>query len=467
MSALAAIERALALSLKSPGFGVTETHGHLIAVGRLDSGARTLWQEAIDGLPEWLFVTCHDEVEAERRPAELSDEDMARLTLSFATRNGAVHLFSQDGWKSYLRNPRHDFDASVVRLACEPEGFHTGAFAVEPWIEEPQEAPMRTRTEPNPRRFVRCADANLLAPAELSPWLLKGVPPTRRSPAYELWRNTACEMIAKALANELLLVQNRAKVILFGQPLKMLDLGEIDPEDQSIFGAVSEAAQWIYGGVHDQEIKHTFLTSELAREWPLSEPFYEGLSARLPNALESAKLLYKAHIRSSSKETLKALSDLRKALADEVQKVSQQTRDLASGVWKDVALALGTIAIKLTTDAAKLPTFTTSIAYVAIGVAIYIALSYWTSVRTNRKFTEVTGDIRSTWRTKLYGFLDDDDYRALATEPLQKAEQAYESTKIWTTIIVLLVVIGLVAHSAWDLGWFQYMFTLAASHLSF
>lgn len=455
MSVVAAIDRAIAAS-RGPGFTITETHGHLTCIGVLDDVTRPLWAEVLNACPEWLTATCRDEIEAEKSPSEMTNADTAYLMFIFEPQAGSVHLFTEEGWAIYLKSERHEFAASVIRLAFASSKFETEAFSVEPWINAPSSAEERQRSEPDPRRFVRCLDARLSVPAELAPWVLVGAKPDVPSAAFDRWCGVSCEMLARVLANELLFDTSGPKALLSGQPPKKLELGTFGGKEQSALAALREAVKWVFGGQHDHEIKHTFLTAELAREWPPVEPFYQGLGERLPNALGSATLLYKAHIRSGSKDTMKALADLRKVLGDEVQKISQQTRDLANGVWKDVAIAVGTLSLKLLADAARAPNVKTGIAYVGVLVAVYIGVSFFMAVRTNSQFLTVSRDIRASWRTKLYGFLDDHDYKMLATEPLNKAEAAYASTLRWTTMIVVAIVLSLIIHSASDLGWIVY-----------
>ncbi len=456
MTALAAINEALSASRQTPGSNIGETRGRLIAEVLLDVRLRALWTKAFDTCPAWIAKECRDDINDDRRPEDFEDGEKARFILSYAPTVGAAHLFTSEGWRVYLLNPKHEFTDSKVRLAFAEGPFSTEAFTVEPWTDAPAAADVREPAEPNPRRFVRCADGDFLAPSELAPWQLVGEPPSSTSVEFETWRVVACEFLTKALANELSKDASGPKAVLAGQPPRKVDFGKVDPKDVGAFDTLSTAVRWVYGSQHDQEIKHTFLTAELAREWPSALPFCAALPARLPNCLESARLLYKAHIRAGSRDTLKALADLRKVLGDEVQKISQQTRDLAGGVWKDVAIAIGTLSLKLLTDATRVPGFKAGAAYVGFAVAIYIAVSFWMAVRTNDQFLKVTRELRASWRTKLYGFLDNEDYKTLATGPLDQAEAAYASTKIWTTSIVAIVVLGLMAHSAWDLGWIEY-----------
>lgn len=100
------------------------------------------------------------------------------------------------------------------------------------------------------------------------------------------------------------------KKLIYGDPDILL----------SDYSVLQTVINWIFIEGNEIELKHTFFTSELAREWPEYVSFCEGLPKKLPMAFESAKLLYKAHIRASSRETIKSLSDLRKTLAEDTQK---------------------------------------------------------------------------------------------------------------------------------------------------
>jgi maltooligosyltrehalose synthase len=60
---------------------------------------------------------------------------------------------------------------------------------------------------------------------------------------------------------------------------------------------------------------------------------------------------------------------------------------------------------------------------------------------------------RAAWRTKLYGFLDDADYEALADGPLAGAMAAYRRTEGRTTAVVWVVVFVMLAAAAMEAGW--------------
>lgn len=232
------------------------------------------------------------------------------------------------------------------------------------------------------------------------------------------------------------------KIAIAGQPTRKLNLGKTPPSG-SLFSDLQEATSWIYLEGEDIEVRHTFLSSELAREWPADTDFFDALPTKLNIALDSARLLYKAHLRSGSKDTLKSLSDLRKTLSEEVQKLLQQSRELAGSVWRDVAIAIGVLAIRLSLDGVKAKDLTLGFALIYAIVAIYIGSSYAISISTNQNFLRIIEESRRSWRTKLYGFLDDEDYKLLAENPLRDAISAYKSTQATTTAVVIAVTVVL------------------------
>ncbi len=137
----------------------------------------------------------------------------------------------------------------------------------------------------------------------------------------------------------------------------------------------------------------------------------KALCTGSPPALESARLLYKAHIRTGGKDTLKSLGDLRKSLAEETQKIQQQSRDLSSALWKDMALVISTLVLRYSLEALKAsgPQKVYALAFCAL--ALYIAISYGMSVYINRhalsllEKTEPPGEVSYMvfWMNRIIG----------------------------------------------------------------
>ncbi|MDP3589660.1 MAG: hypothetical protein Q8R54_03885, partial [Methylobacter sp.] len=192
-----------------------------------------------------------------------------------------------------------------------------------------------------------------------------------------------------------------------------------------------------------------------ARAWTPNVPFCEGLAERLAGALDSARLIYKAHLRSGSKDIIKALADLRKTLADEVQKLLQQSRDLSSAVWRDVVIAIGVVGVRFAMIGVQANQVNFGFALIYFVVALYIIVSYAITITTNNRFLNIVESSRESWRTKLYAFLDDNDYQTLAENPLSDAVLAYRNTQKQTTSVVQIVVFLLVVVAAVELQWIE------------
>jgi len=426
----------------------------MTVAGMLSREALTAWQAVADAGAPWLTLDCLDGSDDHVAPRDAPDGDRVRVTLTYARRDGAEHLFTPEGWRSLLLDADRACRVSAVRLAFirAADGFRTRGHVVEPWVDAPAVAPVpEPRPEAGPRRVVRSQSPDQMAPPRIEPYVAGAA--RVEGPAAPAWREAAGTMIALSLPNELYRDGATPMAMLAGQPPRKLTLGDGGLGADG-FDAQQAAAAWVYLEGTDVEVRHTFLSAELSREWTAGESFRAGLPKRVGPALDSARLLYKAHLRAGSKDTLKALSDLRKTLSDEVQKLLQQSRDLSAAVWRDVAVAIGALVVRLAIDAAKGGgAGGAGFAGLYAVVAAYVGISYAVSVSTNRRFLGVVEASRSAWRTKLYGFLDDADYDALADGPLAGAMAAYRRAEGRTTAVVWVVVFVMLAAAAMEAGW--------------
>jgi hypothetical protein len=162
---------------------------------------------------------------------------------------------------------------------------------------------------------------------------------------------------------------------------------------------------------------------------------------------------YRAHIREGSKETLKALSDLRKTLSDEVSKVSAQTRELIGTLWKDFAIAVTALLSRIALLFAdkKVAAYSAPMRTVLVGAAVFIVVNLTMTLRTNARFMRIAEVTRPVWKQKLFGFLPDEDLRALAEEPIEESIATYNQAKTVVIVVYALVVILLLSMSAPEL----------------
>lgn len=454
MSILKKVHEAIEASRIDVDLKISEDPGRLSISGTISCVVLLVWQEVKDQC-SWLPLKCVDASDDDIEPKDGNDGKF-RITLVFNSPIYIPHIFTPEGWNSLLHNEQALSNAQTIRLAFIETGFDTKAFSVEPWLDAPVAVDPQVKksvSDISPRRQVRCQSSSLLAPIRIEPWILGGTTPEHCA-AIGIWQEISAQMIARSLTNELYKDGDISKAVLSGQPPRKLDFGIFQPNNIP-FNDLQEAATWVYLEGEDVEVRHTFLSSELARAWIPNVPFCEGLAERLAGALDSARLIYKAHLRSGSKDIIKALADLRKTLADEVQKLLQQSRDLSSAVWRDVVIAIGVVGVRFAMIGVQANQVNFGFALIYFVVALYIIVSYAITITTNNRFLNIVESSRESWRTKLYAFLDDNDYQTLAENPLSDAVLAYRNTQKQTTSVVQIVVFLLVVVAAVELQWIE------------
>lgn len=425
----------------------TDDSSMLFISAKMDAETLSLWQEVFVNIPEWMSFEFKDDCNDIIKPAAGNPGETFKIDISSQSYKSSRFIFTIEGWKSFLYDDVLISTTQQINLLGLKTSFSTLGFIALPWENKPTPLQQELLKEnpPNAKTLVRFLSNDFLPPSNLYPWILKGE--NEAKDAYFIkWKNISCIALAKCIANELYNSGERY-ILLSGKPPRKIKFGVFEDEEKS-FNILQSVASWIFIEGQESELKHTFLTSELAREWPDTLNFCSAIHKKLPLAYESAKLLYKAHIRSSSKETIKSLSDLRKNLTEDTQKIVQQTRDLTSSLWKDLALTISTIVIKYALDFSKAGSDSKLFSYVFFAVSIYVFISQAVSLFINHKYSSILDSSRAIWREKLYGFLDDDDYNKLASDPIQKASKAYLTIAIITTIIsfgmsVLLFYLGL------------------------
>jgi hypothetical protein len=457
---------AAALSV-SAGLAVSEINGTLTAVGRPTAAALAAWREVAETCAaDRCRLTCRDDLEDvhDLRTADLEElkgTDL-RLTLEIIHPDNVVHVATPEGLRRVLAALDNNPSVSVVRLLGLVEPILTLGVGIEPWIDGDGDAGLRTMgPSPSPRRFARTIAGSTKAPLEIGSWVLEGNG-DRSDHAFKVWRSFSANAVRRSLVNEIYDADGAVRVVLAGTPTRRLELGEAEV-DAASFATLQGAARWVYVEGPDAELRHALVTNELAREWRDGEPFAIGLGSRLPVALESAGLAYRAHVQQGSKDTIKSLSDLRKTLAEEMGKVTQQTRDLTSGLWRDVAVAIVAIAFRYSMDASKIMSVKPAYALIFVLVAAYIISSQMVTVHSNRAFLKVASDARTLWRRKGYAYLSDDEFDELAGTPLSEARGIYDWVETTANWVAGVVAAGLIVSAGWEIHVWQAFFRRIAA----
>ncbi|WP_249137841.1 hypothetical protein [Bradyrhizobium tropiciagri] len=340
--------------------------------------------------------------------------------------------------------------AVLARLAIADfnvaQAFRTRGLDVVPWdFEQPIATPETLLGVIDPTRYVRDFVPDREVATDLNPWMLVTMP-AASSAAYQAWDAVAARRLLGGLVSRVWLEDGQVWLQAAATP----PIYRIKADDHALPGArvpLTEAASWVFLSGTDIEARHLLFSGELARA---SRP-QQDLATTLEQALEAAKAAYEAHVQSSSRETLKALADLRKTVIDETQKVAQRAQDLAATLWRDLAVSAAPFILKTLGDTTKTSgVLVTSIFYFA--AAAFICVSFVLQWRINGSFFESQASSRRSWIQSLYSYISVREREEIAEAPIEQAMKNYRETRGVLLVVYALLIAALVASGVYTLS---------------
>jgi hypothetical protein len=291
-----------------------------------------------------------------------------------------------------------------------------------------------------PRRVVRESGARRLVTDDIGHWLLRD---TDHLPwtddAFRTWARLAVPNVMRALSNEV----EQDGLVFRGPPLVRLSLPSKAYEslDEVSFHAIQDAAIWVYDNERELEMRHGLYSAEIARTAAFDSDAAAVFNRVAASALESARIAYGLNLSQVSRDSLRALADLRKAISDETAKLADSTRTIAGSVATSVFAGLGLLLARLTTNAPS-----PLVVSLTLILGLYVCAVIW----SGRRFIKVQEEIRRQWRSRLYVFLSDIDYNDMVEKPAKSAEGAFNLAATFGAIITGLMVIVVLAAVALD-----------------
>ena len=445
MTLARAIRDAAEALARSEGGHCSETPQALYVNGTLTDGTLNRWRQIAFGLVDHnigvLIAIDSFGNSVDLRIARIEDlADPIRIIVEKAQTEGAARLFLPSSIAVLLEDRSASRNARNIYIADDFAPFSAASCLFSVW--DTAISPVESQAVANidPRRFVR--DLRVKLGYLRAQGFTSSTVPQSRIPVCFAYGPMLLANICRCVSSMSYGKRRGCGFNLIGPRTRRIPLGVPDPTDAELFRSLQDASKWVYLDSRDVEVKHTLFTNELAREWPEGPRFYEQFSLRAPKALDSAKTAYRAHLRNESKETLKSLTDLRKALSEEVSKVSAQTRELVGTLWRDFAIAMAAVLSRIALifadkqpSADSLPMKT-----VLVGTAVFLLVDLAITLKTNARFMRIAAESRSVWGRKLYGFLSDDDVKFLAEDPIQESIETYNQAK-WAVIGIYVVVI--------------------------
>lgn len=320
--------------------------------------------------------------------------------------------------------------------------FETRGTRVTAWN---LEAPIESSCAPSPidpSRFVRDFVPTREVVSDLSPWMLTKQP-AAPTVAFACWRRVAARRLLGSLVSSAWLENDIVWLQASGPPVFRVRADSSDVVDA--FDKIDQAAAWVFLSGQDVEARHIIFSLEVAR----AARSGQDLRQTIEHAIEAAKSSYDAHVQSSSRETLKALADLRKIVIEETQKVSQRAQDLSASLGRDLAVTAAPFVLKVLSDAGKPASPVISAAFY-FGAAAFIAVSFALQWRINAAFFDSQQKSRSSWIQTLYAYVSAKERQEIADAPIQRALSSYRETRnilgvVYAVLVAVLVTFGLVS----------------------
>lgn len=351
--------------------------------------------------------------------ADLGSEEIS-IVLEKIVRDDWCYFITDKGFELALTDEALFTTPRAIWVATDFEGFSTATMTVTPW-NGPREHELSHPLPEQPRKLVRDLTFKR-TPAQLGPWLLRGKIPAA-STIFAIWRKVSAEWLAYALPSEVRGNDAAQGVVLKGPRSAPIEIGPVPKNwDDEVFASLTEAVSWVYTTPREAETKFQFLNNHLSLDWQ-GASWPGGLTQMLPGSLANAREAFAFHLQDQSKEALKTLGDLRKALQDEVARAQAATRDLLSALWRDLAIAGVVLALKNPT--ASQITSAEILHWVTLATAVLLLISLCVTIGGNWRFNALADKGRIEWRGKLYAFLPDDEWKRLVERPIRQARRVY------------------------------------------
>lgn len=305
-----------------------------------------------------------------------------------------------------------------------------------PWYDEYHFDPMPATK--NPRSLVREYTSKRIVPPNISPWLLVN-PDTHftASAAFSTWLNASVRAVCRSLANEIDTETGALKCN--GTPKLSIPIPDAT-EDVSLsfslenFKQLQIAAAWVFENEREAESRHTLLATEVARSGHPGTNLLQCFGEQISSSLSSAKIAYQMMLSDVSKDTLKALGDLRKAVTEETAKMTDITRQLIGGVTAAMAVGFGLIATRISTN---------TNAWLIVAVMLLVVVYVSVIIYSGTQFISIQRQLRADWQSKLYRFLPGTEYEKMVSVPTGRSEHTF-FISAWLSGAAIIVLTGIV-----------------------
>ena len=271
--------------------------------------------------------------------------------------------------------------------------------------------------------------------------------PERSSDIYDCWIQHALYKTSILFCSEIWPDESGLKLVFIASQNLEIILRSDTPKtyDQNL---IPEVANWILEVEREAGIRHTFLSARIANEHSKRNDSWPSLLSRvLKKAFNNARNDYKAHLHSKSADTLKAIGEIRKSIAEDSSKIVDRTHSLVSTLFRDIAIAVGTVSIKIMISNGS-GNSRTETAMLLIFSAAWLAASLYFTIKTNYSYIISVAKSRFVWSRKVNTLIPISEFKELSSRPFKDSIKNYNHIRRLALCVYVTTIIFLLSMAA-------------------
>lgn len=329
-------------------------------------------------------------------------------------------------------------EAGSISVLGEFHPFLAGGRRVSGWngvatLDPPEEAAAETDTVTDVVADVRRGIVRDLSggrmPGDLNRWLPSA--PLSGNAFSAAFMRAAASRLMLAFASEVEVADDGIlRVVLNG--LRKRSFSAPPPKECSPtqFEALREAVEWLLVPARDAEARHQMLlrrlepliADELTGDW------WGAVSPHLRDALSGARTEYRLFVTSKSADLLKTMTEVRKGVADDVDRIVTRTNRMSQAFIGGLGVLAAGLGVRIATSASSSAGTFTTLLFCA--VVLFVT---WSGLRLNELVAtrSLVADLRHLrrWHSRLHQSLTRAEYRSLAVSPVIEAVKLYNETR--------------------------------------
>lgn len=210
---------------------------------------------------------------------------------------------------------------------------------------------------------------------------------------------------------------------------------------------IHSAIGWIFETARDAETRHTLLCQRLSNnEVKKSEPWLSFIARTISSAHTAAREDYKNHLFIKTGDLLKAVTDIRKTVSDETNKIIEKTQSLSANLLRDASIAFVVAALRQTLSAKNIIT-TESTSIFMLATIGWLIISISLTGYQNKLFIRTQIRFRNNWSKGLSSLIPKKELNKISRRPFKEAVGIYSSVKKlvdFAYAIIILILLNVI-----------------------